>query len=108
MAQHIRGAAKVHALQTKADELLQPLIEVSEDEESSIDSDEESSQYSTSSEDSSVKVKPTPGQILKAAAGEFSRMNTDRKAVVFYTFPPILLTHCPFLRATYPLDIQYQ
>ena len=43
MAQHIRGAAKVHALQTKADELLQPLIgAVSDDEDSSIDSDDES------------------------------------------------------------------
>ena len=70
MAQHIRGAAKVHALQTKADELLQPLIAVSDDEDSSIDSDEESSQYSESSSDSSVKVKRTPGQMLKAAVGK--------------------------------------
>ena len=71
MAQHIRGAAKVHALQTKADELLQPLIgAVSDDEDSSIDSDDESSQYSNSSSDSSVEVKRTPGQMLKAAVGE--------------------------------------
>lgn len=71
MAQHIRGAAKVHALQTKADELLQPLIgAVSDDEDSSIDSDDESSQYTNSSSDSSVEVKRTPGQMLKAAVGE--------------------------------------
>ena len=71
MAQHIRGAAKVHALQTKADELLQPLIgAVSDDEDSSIDSDDESSQYSNSSSDSSVEVKRTPGQMLKAAVGK--------------------------------------
>ena len=71
MAQHIRGAAKVHALQTKADELLQPLMAVSDDEDSSIDSDDESSQYSNSSSDSSVEeVKRTPGQLLKAAVGK--------------------------------------
>lgn len=62
-----RGKAQVHALSSKADNLLTPLIEVDEDSISSASSNE-SSLYSSSTV--SVKVKPTAFQIIKTALGK--------------------------------------
>ena len=62
-----RGKAQVHALSSKADNLLTPLIEVDEDSISSASSNE-SSLYSSSTV--SVKVKPTAFQIIKTTLGK--------------------------------------
>ncbi|KAL7548786.1 hypothetical protein ACHAWF_012044 [Thalassiosira exigua] len=57
--------AAVHALESKAEGLLQPLIEEDEESKSSSRSSEEESQYSGSGSTITIAVKPTATQMLK-------------------------------------------
>lgn len=67
MAQHIA----VHAFTEKAEGLLEPLLEEDEGSSTSSSSSDEESNYSTSTVSTvSVKVKQTPSQMLKTAAGK--------------------------------------